>query len=128
MIADQESRPGHSDEERPGGWILRFRESTSLMAASEWKQTEFIVESRSTNRRRPPLKALLEPPASHIINPLLVNRVLSRWWQRDRTSQHLRWGVPQNVPYDSSRCAPIRAFSLLRQSASVRGSVVGKWF
>jgi hypothetical protein len=29
-------------------------------------------------------------------------------------------GVPQNVPYASSQYAPIWAFSLLRQSASVR--------
>jgi serine/threonine protein kinase len=31
-----------------------------------------------------------------------------------------RAGVPQNVPYAPSRYAPIRAFSLLRQRASVR--------
>ena len=31
-----------------------------------------------------------------------------------------RTGVPQNVPYASSRYAPIRVFSLPRQSASVR--------
>jgi hypothetical protein len=37
-----------------------------------------------------------------------------------------RQGVPQNVPCASSRYAPIRAFSLLRQSASVRAWLLGK--
>lgn len=38
-------------------------------------------------------------------------------------------GVPQNVPYASSRCAQIRAFSILQSSASVRAWLwVSDWF